>query len=85
MKIVDILFVMNVSQKQNVHLIPKKNLKLASNSITNLLNNLKFKCINDGYDEIINYIDIKSHQNLCHYQKMICRNKECNEQILKKI
>ena len=62
----------------------KKNLKPASNGITNLLNNLKFKCVNEGCDEIINYIDIKSHQNLCPYQKMICPNKECNEQILKK-
>ena len=61
-----------------------KNLKPASNGITNLLNNLKFKCTNEGCEEIINYIDIKTHENLCHFQKMICPNKECNEQLIKK-
>ena len=61
-----------------------KNLKPASNGITNLLNNLKFKCTNEGCKEIINYIDVKTHENLCLYQKMICPNKECNEQLIKK-
>ena len=61
-----------------------KNLKPASNGITNLLNNLKFKCINEGCEEIINYIDVKTHENLCPFQKMICPNKECNEQLIKK-
>ena len=39
----------------------EKNLNPASNGITNLLNNLKFKCNNEGYKEVINYIDIKTH------------------------
>ena len=62
----------------------KKNLKPASNGITNLLNNLKFKCSNEGCKEVINYIDVKTHENLCLFQKMICPNKECGEQVLKK-
>ena len=62
----------------------KKNLKPASNGITNLLNNLKFKCSNEGCEEVINYIDIKTHEKLCLFQKMICPNKECSEQVIKK-
>ena len=62
----------------------KKNLKPSSNGITNLLNNLKFKCINEGCDEIINYIDIKTHENICPFQKMICPNQQCGCHILKK-
>ena len=62
----------------------KKNLKPASNGITNLLNNLKFKCINEGCDEEINYIDIKTHENICPFQKMICPNQQCGLQVLKK-
>ena len=62
----------------------EKNLKPASNGITNLLNNLKFKCSNEGCNEVINYIDIKTHEKLCLFQKMICPNKECCEHILKK-
>ena len=61
-----------------------KNLKPASNGITNLLNNLKFKCNNEGCEEVINYIDIKSHEKLCPFQKMICPNKECGQQVIKK-
>jgi len=62
----------------------KKSFKPASMGIRNLLNNLKFNCPNEGCKEIISYIDVKTHDNICPFQKMICPNKECNEQLLKK-
>ena len=62
----------------------EKNLKPSSNGITNLLNNLKFKCNNEGCEEVINYIDIKIHENLCLFKKVICPNKDCGEHVLKK-
>ena len=62
----------------------KKSFKPASMGIRNLLNNLKFNCPNEGCNETILYIDVKTHDNICPFQKMICPNKECEEQLLKK-
>ena len=62
----------------------KKSFKPSSMGIRNLLNNLKFKCPNEGCDEIISYIDVKTHDNICPFQKMICPNKDCEQQLLKK-
>ena len=61
----------------------KKSLKPASMGIKNLLNNLKFKCFNEGCEEIISYSDVKSHDNNCPFQKLSCPNDGCNEQLLK--
>ena len=62
----------------------KKSFKPSSMGIKNLLINLKFKCPNEGCKEIISYIDVKTHDNICPFQKMICPNKDCEEQLLKK-
>ena len=62
----------------------KKAFKPASMGIKNLLNNLKFKCSNEGCKETIEYIDVKTHDNICPFQIMICPNKDCEEQLLKK-
>ncbi len=62
----------------------KKSFKPVSMGIRNLLNNLKFKCQNEGCNEVISYIDVKTHDDICPYQKMICPNKDCEEQLLKK-
>ena len=62
----------------------KKSFKPASMGIRNLLNNLKFNCPNKGCNETILYIDVKTHDNICPFQKMICPNKECEDQLLKK-
>ena len=62
----------------------KKAFKSASMGIKNLLNNLKFKCFNEGCEEIISYSDVKAHDNNCPFQKLACPNDGCSEQLLKK-
>ena len=61
-----------------------KSLKPSSIGILNLLKNLKFNCQNEGCDSIIPYIEVKSHDANCEYQKVLCTNKRCKKRIIKK-
>ena len=53
-------------------------------AIKNILSNLKFKCLNEDCKQIILYSDVKRHDNICEYQKIICPNNGCNKRLLKK-
>ena len=61
-----------------------KSLKPSSMAIKNILSNIKFKCLNEECKEIILYSNVKRHDNVCEYQKIICPNNGCNKKLLKK-
>ena len=61
-----------------------KSLKPSSMAIKNILSNLKFKCLNEECKEVILYSDVKRHDNICEFQKIICPNNGCNKKLLKK-
>ena len=61
-----------------------KSLKPSSMAIKNILSNLKFKCLNEDCKQIILYSDVKRHDSICEYQKIICPNNGCNKRLLKK-
>ena len=61
-----------------------KSLKPSSIGILNLLKNLKFNCQNEGCESVIPYIEVKSHDATCEYQKVLCSNKRCKKRIIKK-
>ena len=63
-----------------------KNKKIikSSNSIYNLLKGIKFKCLNIGCTDIIEYSEVEEHINECPYQKIKCINKGCNQIVIRK-
>lgn len=61
-----------------------KELKPSSKSLKDILNKLKFKCLNIGCEQILNYSDVKLHDKNCEFQEIICPNNGCNQKLIKK-
>ena len=65
-----------------------KSLKPSSMKIKNILNSLKFKCVNEDCKQIILYSEVKRHDNICiihaNIKKIICPNNVCNKRSLNK-
>ena len=61
-----------------------KKLKPSSQNLKDMLSKLKFKCMNKGCEQILNYSDVKNHDKNCDFQEIICPNKGCNKKTIKK-
>ena len=61
-----------------------KQLKPSSQNLKDILNKLKFKCLNKGCEQTLNYSDVKLHDKNCDFQEIICPNNGCNQKVIKK-
>ena len=61
-----------------------KELKPSSQNLKDILNKLKFKCLNKGCEQTLNYSDVKLHDKNCDFQEIICPNNNCNKKLIKR-
>ena len=61
-----------------------KNLKPSSIGITNLLDKLIFKCLNEGCNVEISYSNVRQHDQICEFAKVTCPSEGCGIQLPKK-